>query len=167
MTDPASSRPNGRADKMNEFWRYFRSVGSSAETERHVSLVMLGILGPLIVVILMLLGTVALARMPVPEPSVAVIDAETPLPGASTSFPSPEQTGTRYTPEPIVVGIPQLTETPTPTPSPSQARPSEIDGTPVCYEDEPCWSSLKCDEGDHCIILPVEPSWSLRPPSIR
>lgn len=93
------------------------------------------IVGAIALVVALIALTVAIGRAPQdataastrPTPSTAAAAAE------ATSYVSPEQTGPRYTAEPIITGVPQMapsydpptTKTPTPTPTPSSPSPTE------------------------------------------
>lgn len=110
----------GRSDKLP----LFGLLGRNPSDRRSGSLGFVGvvIVGALALVIALIAITIAIGRAPQEAPVAATPDSATPTATAQVSYTSPEPTGTRWTPEPIITGVPQQEPSwdPTPTPTPSK-----------------------------------------------
>lgn len=82
------------------------------------------ILGSLTMVVAMIALTIAIGRAPVQAAAGERQAAPAATAEAPTSYPSPEPTGPRYTPEPIVMDAPQKPPYHEPTPSASPSTGS-------------------------------------------
>ena len=86
------------------------------------------IAGSLILVLALMGLTIAIGRAPVEAVADRTDQVAQATPTAPTSYASPEPTGPRYTPEPIINGVPQKPPSSEPTPSASAAPANSAAG---------------------------------------
>ncbi|WIY83066.1 hypothetical protein [Propionimicrobium sp. PCR01-08-3] len=86
------------------------------------------IVGSVALVVALVALTIAIGRAPQTSSAAAAEPVDTKA-SAATSYATPTPTGERWSPEPIILGVPQKemtpeeTPSPTPTPTPSSATP--------------------------------------------
>ena len=86
------------------------------------------IAGSLILVLALMGLTIAIGRAPFEAVADRTDQVAQATPTAPTSYASPEPTGPRYTPEPIINGVPQKPPSSEPTPSASAAPANSAAG---------------------------------------
>lgn len=159
MASSRGSRSDGGQDRLNEFWRHFRAAASD-DNEHHLPVVLVAILTSLVLVTVLVVLTITIGRTPESASGAPAGTNDKVAPTQATSYPSPDQTGLRYTASPIITGVPQLTATPMDTPSDTPSAETQIGSAhpvDVCYEGEPCWDEWNCEDGS-CMIETITPS---------
>lgn len=118
---------------------------NSSEGRRGGTLGLVGvaIVGALALVIALIAVTIAIGRAPQDTAVGPNLDSATPTASSQVTYTSPEPTGTRWTPEPIITGVPQNEPSydPTPTPTPTPSKDEDEDEAPGTAAAQPTGSA--------------------------
>ncbi len=114
------------------------------------------IVGALALVVALMALTIAIGRTPTDAAAGPRPTATASEPAGPTTFASPEQTGRRWTADPIVTGVPQYQPSyePTPTETPSQAETTAPETT----------AADPGTGGEVSVVNPPPPTQAVQPP---